>query len=1063
MRRLLLTLLIIGALAGGYLIYARAMARLTRPAEAPPVVALQPRSVAAQPPNFAEADRYLTNADWTERAVFKIKHSENAFLYFDRYETRGPRVLVEPFALVWRPPQREDAAPYVFLCEKARLTFERDFQLGGASPGRMIGVALDGRVHITGPNGLTLEGRDCVFSEEELQLYSDHHCKFAYRPEGQRLQVVTGEADQVQIDLTPVTYPALGRDLPRVAPRPQRLTLRKNVSLLFQTREKEELRSTRIISRGPFVYDFERRLATFQDDVQVTRPVTTPQGESLLDSLSCAWLAVQFEEEPAEDAADAGALLVGDASPILGRLRFRILRALGDPQHAVRVHSEQSRFTGQMRDLVYDVVQRVLVMQDAVETVRLEHDGATLYTPNLRLVHDAEMELTLAEGTQAGRLDYVRPATTDRPQQTFHALWNQRVSLRPDPLQGETVVLLEGEARVIQPGEQGILCDRLTLWMEGSRLRRRGDSGSEPPVPSASESPGSASGVAAESQRLPLKRVLAEGNVAMTTRQLQLTKTSRLDVAFRPGVLPPMHRNALGDRRDRPGRERALWVYETSLPLPSPPPSDRAPILEDVRECEGPQTVPVALRTPAPAAPLVAPASPNEPPLVAQLASPLGLSGTGDDLWDVQARTVEALVIQDPQTGRADVRRLVGEGKVVVVQRPRTKPAAEKNATDQEPLSVTGDRLELLNEGGVDQALHLTGTPAHLRRAGVHIEGDELFFDRAANVAKVIGKGMMQLPVKRTATGEELATPSPLDLHWLREMVFDGEVAHFLHGVRGRLQDSVMRCDEMHVTLDRRIDFSAERPNTQDVSLKHVRCQNGVEVEVYRWEQQEITATAKGRAAEFQLQYLTGDFEARGPGSLDVWQQDQHSRVDVAPDAVARANQPVQADKLPWQYTNVRFAGRLTGNLHQKHGTLSDRVRVTYAPVERALEVFVRDQLSQETESSKGAVWLGCDELQISLHPGEGQERDFVQFLAVGRLARVELEGRLFQANAETLSYDESTKLFTLRGRGGHKASVSMQDRPGSPYRDFSSQVLQFNPARRSVSIQGSDGAVGRQ
>jgi hypothetical protein len=86
-----------------------------------------------------------------------------------------------------------------------------------------------------------------------------------------------------------------------------------------------------------------------------------------------------------------------------------------------------------------------------------------------------------------------------------------------------------------------------------------------------------------------------------------------------------------------------------------------------------------------------------------------------------------------------------------------------------------------------------------------------------------------------------------------------------------------------------------------------------------------------------------------------------------------------------------------------------------------------------------------------------------VQFLAVGRLARVELEGRLFQANAETLSYDESTKLFTLRGRGGHKASVSMQDRPGSPYRDFSSQVLQFNPARRSVSIQGSDGAVGRQ
>ncbi len=1054
MRRLLLTLLIIGSLTGGYLVYARVLARLTRPGEAPPVVALEPRSLSTQPPNFARAEQYLTDVDWTERAVFKIKHSDNAFLYFDRYETRGQRVLVEPFALVWHPPQSDDSEPYVFLCEKARLTFEREFQLGAASPGRMIGVALDGAVLITGPHGLKLEGRDCVFSEDELQLYSDHHCKFAYRPEGERLQVVTGEADQLQIDLTPVTYPALGRDLPRVAQRPQRLTLRKNVSLLFQTREKEGLRSTRIVSRGPFVYDFERRLATFQDDVQVARPVVTPEGQSMLDSLACAWLAVQFEEEPGADADGEGSLLAGDATPILGRLRFRILRALGDAQHVVRVSSDQARFRGQMRDLVYDVIQRVLVMQDAVETVRLEHDGATLYTPTLRLVHDDQMELTLAEGTQAGRLDYVRPAEADRPQQTFHALWNQRVSLQPDPLHAQTVVMLEGEARVIQPGEQGILCDRLTLWVEGSRLRR-GERSSPVPDSGATSSSPANSPAAAESRRLPLKRVLAEGNVAMTSRQLQLTKTSRLDVAFQPGTLPPVQRNALGAG---PRRQRVWWVYETSLPL-----TDQAPLPGNGPGGAVRRVLPAAFSTPNLETMWGAPTSwPGEPHMVAQLASPLGLSETGNEFWDVQARTVEALVIQDPQTGRADVRRLVGEGKVVVVQRPREQPAAAEGAPEQEPLSVTGDRLELLNEGGVEQALHLTGTPAHLRRAGVHIEGDELFFDRAANIAKVIGKGMMQLPVHRSATGEELTTPSQLDLHWLREMVFDGETAHFLQGVRARLQDSVMRCDEMHVTLDRRIDFSTERPNTQGVALKHVRCQNGVEVEFYRWEQQEITATAKGRAVEFQLQYLTGDFEARGPGHLDVWQQEEQARVDVAPDAVARANQPVQADKLPWQYTNVRFAGRLTGNLHHKHGTLFDRVRVTYAPVERVLEVFVRDQLSQETESSKGAVWLGCDELQISLHPWEGQERDYVQLLAVGRVARVELEGRLFQANAETLSYDESTKLFTLRGRGGHKASVSMQDRPGSPYRDFSSQMLQFNPARRSVSIQGSDGAVGR-
>ncbi|MCA9056536.1 MAG: hypothetical protein KDA75_22060, partial [Planctomycetaceae bacterium] len=212
---------------------------------------------------------------------------------------------------------------------------------------------------------------------------------------------------------------------------------------------------------------------------------------------------------------------------------------------------------------------------------------------------------------------------------------------------------------------------------------------------------------------------------------------------------------------------------------------------------------------------------------------------------------------------------------------------------------------------------------------------------------------------------------------------------------------------------------------------------------------------------EFELRYDTGDFEARGGGKLDFWQQNEDSRVDVEPQRAAQANQPVEVDELPWQFTNVVFHGRIKGNIHKRHATLFDRVWVTHAPVERPLQVFTRDDLSSDTVSARNGVWMGCDELSISMHRWTGRDASYVQILGVGRLARVELEGHSFQANSDTLAYDESTKLFTLRGLGENPASVAFQDHPGAPYREQSSSQIQFNPGDRSGSIQKSRGVSG--
>jgi hypothetical protein len=124
-------------------------------------------------------------------------------------------------------------------------------------------------------------------------------------------------------------------------------------------------------------------------------------------------------------------------------------------------------------------------------------------------------------------------------------------------------------------------------------------------------------------------------------------------------------------------------------------------------------------------------------------------------------------------------------------------------------------------------------------------------------------------------------------------------------------------------------------------------------------------------------------------------------------------------------------------------------------------ERFSRDDLSKPGESADNAIFLGCDELQIGTTPWEGHLRDALQLLAVGKIARVELEGKLFQANSDTLSYDESNQLITLRGLGVSKASLSHQQSLGAPYSDATAQTIRFNPARRSVSVEGAGGLFG--
>lgn len=1007
MKRFALTLIVTATAWGAYRLYAQFLGPLTAATIVPPTLEISTVEPDVQPLDFTADTSAPSLGEWTKKATYRVKHGDAALLYFDRYEDRrGPEgeglVDVEPFALVWRGTGEADETPYVFTCDSARITFEREFKVGGSNAGRMKAGRLNGHVRIEGPNGLVIDGRNCVFDEATHQLYSDEPLTFRYTPQDGEFRRVEGEGYQLQIDLTPTTSPVLGRDMPRVS-GVNSIVLRRNVRLDFVSIEDGQERRTRVTSAGPFTYDFPTRTARFDERVQVTRPTQEP-GESLEeDTLVCRRLALQFEEatNPNASPGEASTSEKSKTGSPLGRLTFRLLRATGDARQPVVVKSDKGSFRGRMMDLAYDAAHRALAMVDlqTPNGVELTHEKTTLFCPAIRVTHDEGQKVTSAQCLQAGFLEASVSEQTSETSRNVRAMWKKQLWMEPRPDAGETVIALEGEAAVVQPGEYGILCDKLTLWLSSADLEndlfRRSSTGR------------AGTSAAKAEQSLPVKRALAEGNVAMAGRRFQI-ETSRLDAAFQEGTLRQAGAGNGGLTDGLTGGKGASAAEE---------PIDEQP-------------------------------------------------------WVVRANSIEARIVhQRGETLRADVAEIVGVGKIDITQ-AAAEPAAG-GASETPALSVTGAKLHLLNEGGIEQTLHLTGAPAHLRRNGVHIEGDELLFDRKQNSATVVGKGLMQIPIRTGLNGEPLETPTQLDVHWTRQMSFDGLTAKFTEGVRARFQDSVMRCDEMHVTVSRRVDFSASRPDTRGAEIDTVRCLNGVDFEYYQWEQNDFVVVTKGRAAELEMSYGTGEFHAQGPGYFDGWQRTEQRRVDIEPSSAVRANQPIEASGLPWEYTKVHFAGKITGNFQKRRATLHDRVQVIHAPVKEPLQVFLRDDLSKDTPSSRNAAWLGCDELQIAMTPPPARtssssrkssptERHLIQLLAIGKLKPVELEGRLFQATADTLTYDETTRLFTLRGLGTNKASVSYQERPAAPYHDTNGQLIQFNPSRRSGSVQGSDGAFSQ-
>lgn len=1020
MFRLLLTIVTAICLTGTYQVYAFVVGPILRPIARPEI--RPPTASVAQVGQTQTADlarQHLPNSAWAQDAGYNWEQSENASLFFNEFQRLpdgGNKIRLAPFAMVWRDPKRADGARYTVEAAGAVVNFQNQFfddaiDLRDTKPGRIVHMTLEGKVRINGPDNLQIEGEKFIFSEESAQLYSDWPVMFRFGPSAGQMNAVRGQADQVTIEFAPVSVSPYGPEMPHVG-EVTRLRLRRAVRLDMTYDLNGEPAKTLVSSDGPFTYDVTKKLAQFEENVTIVRP-TVKDGIKQTDSLKCHWLGLQFVDAPpgsrglsiaqGGDSAPAIQQVSGTSKPggsMLSSLAFRYLRALtntnskGADVAPVHVESTEHAFAGDMQDLRYDAVSHELTLLDEKE-VHVRHEATQIFSPQIRVVHG---ERGAASG---GRFEVIECAGPGH----FEQLDDAREHLLFFGSWAERVHVAPdpespGNILSIYGGASLVQPDRVQI--DGETIQIWLDS-------SAASLPGTARPQGTNLRKLPVRRALAQGSVQMATAEA-IVQSDRVDARFAEGRVPARNGAA---RSGRLGNENPRRMPGTG---------------------------------------------PAEPPFV------------------IRAREIDATILRDPVTQEVDVPELTGLHNVRITREAPPTPAAQRGGrvNVSGAVEITGQRLHMQNPegGGPRQILTLSGSvdprqepqqDAKLRVGDYRVESPVLVFNRGENRVDVPGPGQLHIPVATDVRGKKLEQPQIMDVAWIERMSFDGQTARFLQRVKARVGDSQLTCEAMEVGLNRRLDLQSDHPDTTGLDLKSIACRHQVTIETYEYADSRVVEVMKGRLAEFHLDNETGEFEGLGPGMMQDWRvakSGESSRwLSVEPTSSVQTNQPTSEDKRhPWNYAQMIFKGKVTGNIHRQDATLTRNVQILYAPVAQALQVFDRNDLSFESGKDNGnnAAWLGCQELDLILVKGRDGESTAQLRAKGGDGEDASLEGRKFTANGHEVLYDQGKGQFILRGRGTDKADIHFQDQAGRRPTDVQAHIIEYVPSRRSLILDGA-------
>lgn len=1044
LKRLSFTLTVTASLTGLYWLYALAVT----PRLAPKILTAQQRpkdlreETKFEPPpsNIQNAEQFLPDASWAAEAKFQIAMA-NGVLYTNTWrlveeQQKGdePQNLYEfrPFAMIWKdvPEPGDDGTettadkqPMTLMSESGLVQFSSKFDPVSRKSGRVIGGKLEGRVTASGPDGLTLRGRDFFFHEKSLELHSDSRVEFTY-------QQHRGTAENgFKADLIPSSEMPRPDEFLAIAGI-RRLVLRGPVEMDLANRDNP----LHVTSEELFQFSPEQLVASFQGNVNVQRFI--PNAEP--DRLSGEDFLLVFEDDP-DRANDSTPRSRGDAPPMIPIHRGNdstSMSAAGpissefDPQNTrktsrtnrgsfevrkaimtggrVVAESPSKGLTAVTNSLVYDVTTRTATLavvpaigkQTGAELksvfVRHKPSATDLSCPKLELTHDESGQVVVAHGKGPGRMRRGVPGSDNVE---FSAKWKFGFDLQQVADSGMDLLTLVGEAVLQQPTRKtGLKAEQIQLWFD------RPTSGSD-----------------AASVRTEVNNADATVAANDTTSRSVPDPSDR---GFRPRQLLAQDKVVVMSPQMNAETKRFVVNFDDG----SPAPSDLA---------SGPKSRSRVRQAAASKSP-----SGKKPPSKAP-AEPLQLSA---DLIRAKVRLPgDSRPTSNGDAPQAELTEVWTEGNVDIQQ---------PNEGVAEPLRLLGERLHLQNASSDgEQVLHVFGQPARIRARGFDIEGPEVILDRPNNRIWIDGAGELRMPVKNDPfDGRALGSPALLTVEWKEKMLFDGQNATFLAEVEATLKNSRLQCEEMEVVLTERLSFRDDTGPAPTAEVQQVICKDGVRIDQKLYLDEDASEIRHGEFAKLTLDQTSGRMEGVGPGQIDLWRPGQGKRAGLAPRAVSQANRPLEAEVAKCDFTSVTFQGKAIGNLRDRQTKFHDRVRIVYGPVAHPLDRIDPDHLP------KDGGYMECDSLQIVQIKPTGTQKPHIELEAKGN---AKLEGRSFNARADEITFDESKKLYTLRATGNREVTIWRQSTPDGEPSAASAKSMRFIPSQNYLRSDQTTGIRG--
>lgn len=407
---------------------------------------------------------------------------------------------------------------------------------------------------------------------------------------------------------------------------------------------------------------------------------------------------------------------------------------------------------------------------------------------------------------------------------------------------------------------------------------------------------------------------------------------------------------------------------------------------------------------------------------------------TGDEKptrFRLSGETIQLVVRFDAQKSYLDSAQI--SGKVQMAEMPEGEDLVD-------PFMVRGNVVQLLNASDDNAEIHVTGEPAIVSGRGLVMRSGRLRVNQLQGRIWTDGPGTLEFPLDRDFQGKKLAVPEYFNVQWQGGLEAQHDQITFDRAVKIQGRQSHLNTARLTITLNRPISFTDTNQN-KSLSAKNVECSGGVELYNRNVDLGVVKSVDQFEGKTLSINQETGDIQAQGPGTAKtVMMGSPNAQIPGQPAPL----KPIGDKQLT--FLRVDFVSHVSGNVHRKEVTFHKVDRAYYGPVKSW-----EDEIDLQNPVAMNAtdVTLRCDQLTVVQHDKQ-TGLSGGEILAMGNS---EVQGKMFSAWADRISYSTEKQLLTMTGNGRNAAQLIHQQRIGGSRQTLTAGKIQYWPETRKFQV----------